>query len=126
MLSKKMITLIGAALLALGMAATPALARGGGGGFHGGGHMGGGFHGGGFHDGFGGGHFGGFHGGGFHGGFAHRGFGHRPFFAGGFGYGFYDPYFSGWPYAYDDDSYDGCYARLVRVHGHWVRRTVCG
>jgi len=108
MLSKKIITFVGAALLAIGMATAPALARGGGG------HGGGGFH--------GGGHFGGFHGGGFHGGFAHRGFGHHRFFAGGLGYGFYDPFYSDWPYAYGDD----CYSRLVRNHGHWVRRTYCG
>lgn len=113
---KKIITFVGAALLAIGMATASALARGGG--FHGGGgHMGGGFHGGGFHDGF--------HG--FHGGFAHRSFGHRRFFAGGFGYGFYDPFFDdGWPYAYGDDYDNDCYTRLVRSHGHWVRRTYCG
>lgn len=90
MLPKKIITFVGAALLAIGMATAPALARGGGG-HGGGGFHGGGGHFGGFHGGF---HGGGFHGGGFHGGFAHRGFGHHRFFAGGLGYGFYDPLYS--------------------------------
>jgi hypothetical protein len=72
MVSKKtLITSVAAALLAVGVATTPAMARGGGGGHvggggFGGGHMGGGFHGGGFGG-------GGFHGGGFHGGFGGRG-----------------------------------------------------
>src|ERR1700759_1008487 len=66
---KRIITSVAAALLAIGMATAPAMARGGGGG-GGGGHGGGGF-GGGFH---GGGFGGGFHGGGFHGGFSGRGY----------------------------------------------------
>lgn len=136
MVLKKIVTFVGAAVLAIGLASAPALARGGGGhgggggfhggggGFHGGGFHGGGFHGGGFHG--GGFHGGGFRGGGFHGGFAHRGFGHGRFFAGGLGYGFYDPYYAAWPYDYDGYAYDDCYSHLVRVHGHWVRRTYCG
>ena len=119
MMVKKLVTFAGAALLAIGLAGAPALARGGGG-FHGGGFHGGGFHGGGFH----GGGFHGFHGGGFHGGFAHGGFGHRHFFAGGLG--FYDPFYFDGPYGYDDGAYDDCYTRLVRVHGHWARRSYCG
>jgi hypothetical protein len=66
------------ALAILTLTTTPALARGGGGGFHGGG---GGFHGGGFHG--GGFHAGGFHGGGFHGGEFHGGGFHGGEFRGG-------------------------------------------
>jgi hypothetical protein len=85
MVSKKtIITSVAAALLAIGMATAPAMARGGGGG-----HMGGGF-GGGVH---GGGFGGGFHGGGFHGGFAGRGYGGH--YVRGYGFG--------------DYSGDGCY-----------------
>src|ERR1700742_3166293 len=64
---KRIITSVAAALLAVGMATAPAMARGGGGG-GGGGHGGGGFGGGGH---MGGGFGGGFHGGGFHGGGFH-------------------------------------------------------
>jgi hypothetical protein len=78
MLSKKrIITSVAAALLAVGMATVPAMARGGGGG----GHMGGGFG--------GGGHMGGGFGGGFHGGIAGRSFGGHGHYARGYGFGDY-------------------------------------
>ena len=114
---KRIITSVAAALLAIGMATGPAMARGGGGG--GGGHGGGGFG--------GGGHMGGgFHGGGFHGGgFGGRGFGGRGYYAGGYGWG--GPYWDDYAWGYPDDYYGGdCGYHLVPYHGHYVRRYFCG
>jgi hypothetical protein len=120
---KPIMTVAAAAVIAIGMASTDALARGGGGGgFGGGGFHGGGFGGGGFRSGLAGPGFrGGLAGPGFRGGFARRGFRGGLFLAGlglgwGWGDGWYcDPYYGG----YGGYGGNGCYGGYGGYGGYY-------
>ena len=106
-------SLIGTSALMLGASATPAQARGRGGGFGGGGFRGGGFRGGGFRG----------------GGFGGRGIG----LGVGLGLGLASPYYYGggygYPYGYSSYYDPGCYVvrrRVMTPYGWRIRRvTVC-